>query len=40
VQENLGWAVKVGGELKATEAPTADELRLLRDELDPRHLYI
>jgi glutaconate CoA-transferase subunit B len=40
VQENLGWPVKVAPQLTTTEAPTADELRLLREELDPRHLYL
>jgi glutaconate CoA-transferase subunit B len=39
VRDNLGWPVRVAAQT-TTEPPTADELRLLREELDPRHLYI
>lgn len=40
VQENLGWKVKVAPELETTDRPTAEELRIIREELDPNHLYI
>jgi len=40
VQENLGWKVKVHPELKTTDPPHPEELRIIREELDPNHLYI
>jgi len=40
VQEQTGWAVKVVAELENTPAPTSEELRIIRQELDPSHLYI
>ncbi len=40
VQENLGWKVKVASDLKTTEPPNDKELRIIREELDPNHLYI
>jgi len=40
VQENLGWEVRRRPELDETRPPSLDELRLLREELDPRRLYL
>lgn len=40
VQENLGWKVKVAADLKTTDPPHPEELRIIREELDPNHLYI
>lgn len=40
VQENLGWKVKVASDLKTTEPPSDKELRIIREELDPNHLFI
>lgn len=40
VQDNLGWKVKISRHLKTTEPPSPEELRIIRDELDPTHLYI
>ncbi|MEO8197503.1 MAG: CoA-transferase [Thermoanaerobaculia bacterium] len=40
VRENLGWEPRVAAELATTSAPTREELRLLRDELDPGGLYL
>ena len=40
VRENTGWEVKVSPDLSETPPPTAEELRILRDELDPDHIYI
>ncbi len=38
--ENTGWPLKVSQELSYTEAPTAEELRMLREELDPDGIYL
>lgn len=40
VQSNLGWDVRVSSHLRTTDAPSSEELRLIREELDPTHLYI
>jgi glutaconate CoA-transferase subunit B len=40
VRENIGWDIKIAPDLKTTDAPTANELRIIREELDPDHLYI
>jgi glutaconate CoA-transferase subunit B len=40
VRETLGWEVRVSDEVTETEPPTPEELRLLRHELDPGHLYL
>jgi glutaconate CoA-transferase subunit B len=37
---NTGWALKVAARVRTTEPPTAAELRLLRDELDPQGIYL
>ncbi|HZD78972.1 MAG TPA: CoA-transferase, partial [Actinomycetota bacterium] len=39
VRQNMGWEPKVAPELGRTPEPTPDELRLLREELDPRGVY-
>lgn len=39
-QENTGWPLKVSPTLRATRAPKSDELRILRNELDPHGIYI
>jgi glutaconate CoA-transferase subunit B len=39
VRESIGWDVKVADELGATPPPTAEELRLVREELDPGGVY-
>jgi glutaconate CoA-transferase subunit B len=38
--ENTGWPLKVSPALRTTDPPTADELRLLRDDLDPGGVYL
>ncbi|CAG0967351.1 glutaconate CoA-transferase, subunit B [Gammaproteobacteria bacterium] len=38
--KNTGWKLKVADTLKTTEPPTAEELRLLREELDPTGIYL
>jgi glutaconate CoA-transferase subunit B len=37
---NTGWDLKVAAELRETEAPSAEELRILRQELDPQGIYL
>jgi glutaconate CoA-transferase subunit B len=39
VQMEIGWELKVTPDLRETEPPTEEELRLLREELDPQGLY-
>ena len=40
VREQLGWEVGLVRDLKMTAEPSAEELRIIREELDPTHLYI
>ena len=40
VRDSLGWEPRVAARVDATEVPSFEELRLLRVELDPGHLYI
>ena len=40
VQENTGWPLKVADDLCVTQPPTDEELRILREELDPRGVYL
>jgi len=37
---NTGWDLRAAEELRVTAAPAADELRLLREELDPQGIYL
>jgi glutaconate CoA-transferase, subunit B len=39
VRASMGWEPRLGPEVAQTPPPTADELRLLRDELDPEGMY-
>ena len=39
-KKNTGWKLKVADDLKTTEPPTDEELRLLREELDPTGIYL
>ena len=40
VKANTGWDLKVADELRTTPPPTAEELRILREELDPDQIYL
>jgi glutaconate CoA-transferase subunit B len=40
VQENTGWELKQTKDCSVTEPPNPEELRILREELDPRRIYI
>jgi len=39
VRESMGWKVRVADDVAATPPPTSEELRLIRDELDPAGDY-
>ena len=39
VRESTGWDLKVADEVRETEPPTDEELRLIREELDPEGAY-
>jgi len=40
VRENTGWKIKISQDLKITEEPTEEEIRILRQELDPKKIYL
>lgn len=40
VQENTGWDIKQSEGCHVTEPPNQEELRILREELDPGRIYI
>ncbi len=40
VRENTGWDLKVAAELRVTEPPGAEELEILREDLDPDGIYL
>jgi len=40
VVSTIGWNLQMAGDVTETPEPTADELRIIREELDPDHLYI
>ncbi len=40
VLANTGWELKIAPELKVTEPPESEELRILRQELDPEGIYL
>ena len=40
VRENTGWDVRISPQLKTTEVPNDEELRIIREDLDPSHLFI
>jgi glutaconate CoA-transferase, subunit B len=37
---NTGWDLRLAAQVRTTEAPAADELRLLREEVDPQGIYL
>ena len=39
VRDTIGWQPRIAGDLAPTPEPTADELRLIRVELDPEGAY-
>ena len=40
VRQNTGWDLKVSPTIRQTEPPTAEELRLLREQIDPRGIFL
>ncbi len=40
VKENTGWDLKIASNLQETIPPSIDELRILRNDLDPTRIYI
>lgn len=40
IRENIGWDVRIAADLKRTPDPTAKELQMIREDLDPAHLYV
>ena len=40
VRSATGWDLRVAGDLATTPEPTAEELRLIREELDPHGAYV
>jgi glutaconate CoA-transferase subunit B len=40
VRENTGWDLKVAAQLRVTEPPGAEELEILREDLDPDGIYL
>ncbi len=40
IRENTGWDVRIAPDLGTTAEPTAEELRTIREDLDPAHLYV
>jgi glutaconate CoA-transferase subunit B len=40
VRNNFGWDVKISKKLKATIPPTEEELRIIREELDPEGIHL
>jgi glutaconate CoA-transferase subunit B len=40
VRENLGWEVKVSRKPQTTAPPTEEELRIIREELDPERIHL
>jgi glutaconate CoA-transferase, subunit B len=39
VQAELGWPLRLAATIEETAAPTTEELRLIRDEVDPQGMY-
>jgi glutaconate CoA-transferase subunit B len=40
VRDNTGWDLKVALQLQITQPPTREELRILREDLDPEGIYL
>ena len=40
VKDNIGWPIRVSKNLKQTAPPSAEELRILRDEIDPKGIFL
>ncbi len=40
IQENIGWKVKVASDLTETPPPGPEEIRIIRQELDPQGIFL
>jgi glutaconate CoA-transferase subunit B len=40
VRENIGWNVKVASDLTETPPPNPEEIRIIRQELDPQGIFL
>jgi glutaconate CoA-transferase subunit B len=40
VKENTGWELKISPNVKATEPPTMEEVKILREHLDPQGIFL
>lgn len=40
VKDNIGWDVRVSRRLRRTDFPSREELRIMREELDPERLHL
>lgn len=40
LKENISWEVKVSESLKKTQPPSKNELRIIREDLDPQNIYL
>ena len=40
IRENTGWEVKVAPDLSETDPPTPEEIRIIREELDPQGIFL
>jgi len=40
VKENTGWDIRISTQLTTTKIPNDEELRIIREDLDPSHLFI
>ena len=40
VKENTGWDLKTAADLRVTEPPSDEELRILHEDLDPQGIYL
>jgi len=40
IKDNIGWDVKVANDLTETPPPTPEEIRIIREELDPQGIFL
>ena len=39
VQDEVGWRLRLAAKIEEVSAPSVEELRLIREELDPSGMY-
>ena len=40
IKENIGWEVKISDSLETTMSPSEEEMRIIRQDLDPDRIYL